>query len=72
MRNLAAIVESSTDAMISVTLDGTILSWNPGAEAIFGYTAEEVVGASAIRVVPGHQRGQIVETLAPDRRGRRS
>lgn len=64
VRNLAAIVESSPDAMISVTPEGTILSWNPGAEAIFGYSAEEMVGASAIRIVPGEYRERLAETLA--------
>ena len=41
---LAAIVESTDDAIVGKTLDSVIRSWNGGAERVFGYTAEEVVG----------------------------
>jgi PAS domain S-box-containing protein len=49
---LAAIVDSSDDAIISRSLDGTILSWNTSAERIFGYSAEEVVGKGLMLLVP--------------------
>jgi PAS domain S-box-containing protein len=52
---LASIVESSEDAIIGKRLDGTILSWNNGAERLYGYRAEEVVGKDIrLLAVPGH------------------
>jgi PAS domain S-box-containing protein len=55
VRRLAAIVESSDDAIISKNLDGTIVSWNKGAERLYGYRAEEIVGKPlAILVPPDH------------------
>ena len=49
---LAAIVESSEDAIVGKLLDGTVQSWNPAAERIFGYSAAEMVGASIFRLIP--------------------
>jgi two-component system, cell cycle sensor histidine kinase and response regulator CckA len=64
---LAAIVESSVDAIVSKQLDGTVLSWNRSAERIFGYTAEEMVGNSIYRLIPldlHDEEAQILERAA--------
>ncbi len=50
--HLASIVQSSEDAIVSKTLDGVILSWNEGAERLFGYTAAEVLGKSIALIIP--------------------
>jgi PAS domain S-box-containing protein len=55
---LAAIVESSSDAILSTTLDGVILSWNHGAERLFGYSSREVAGRSVSMLVPLDRVGE--------------
>ncbi|MDB6022286.1 MAG: putative sensor protein [Pedosphaera sp.] len=52
---LAAIVESSEDAIIGNTMDGIVLTWNAGAEAMYGYTAEEVKGRSISILIPAYR-----------------
>lgn len=66
---LAAIVESADDAIIGGTLDGTITSWNPAAERILGYTAEEVKGKSITILVPPDRMQQSEEIRERIRRG---
>jgi PAS domain S-box-containing protein len=68
---LAAIVESSDDAIIGKTLDGIITSWNWGAERLFGYSAEEMIGKPMLTVFPPDRINEEQEILARIRRGQR-
>jgi PAS domain S-box-containing protein len=68
---LAAIVESSTDAVISKTLDGVVTSWNEGAAQIFGYDASEMVGQHITRLIPPELHEEEREILGKLRRGER-
>jgi PAS domain S-box-containing protein len=61
---LAAIVESSDDAIVSKNLNGIITSWNKGAERLFGYTAEEVVGESITIIIPTDRLGEEPQILS--------
>jgi PAS domain S-box-containing protein len=67
---LAAIVESSEDAIIGKTLDGVITNWNRGAEKIYGYRAEEALGRHVSLHVPRERRGEVAEILETVRQGR--
>jgi PAS domain S-box-containing protein len=66
---LAAIVESSADAIISKNLDGIITSWNAGAEKLYGYTAGEVIGRPITVLIPPERQDEEPELLMHVRRG---
>jgi PAS domain S-box-containing protein len=71
MAHMAAIVESSDDAIIGKTLDGVIRSWNAGAQRLFGYTPEEAIGRSITLLVPPDLLEEERSILATLRRGER-
>jgi PAS domain S-box-containing protein len=66
---LAAIVTSSEDAIVSKTLDGIIQTWNRGAERIFGWTAEEVIGKSITIIIPEDRLGEEANVISRIRSG---
>ena len=68
---LAAIVDSSTDAIVGKDLNSVVTSWNAGAESIFGYTAQEMVGGSIMRLVPPDRQAEEDHIMSCIRRGER-
>jgi diguanylate cyclase (GGDEF)-like protein/PAS domain S-box-containing protein len=69
LRRMAALVESSVDPVIGLTLDGVITDWNPAAARLYGYSAEEALGASIGMLVPPERRGGSGSLLARVRAG---
>lgn len=68
---LAAIIESSDDAIVSKTLEGIVTSWNGSAERIFGYTEAEMIGQSILKIIPQDRLDEEVEILTKLGRGER-
>lgn len=69
LHRMAAIIESSDDAIVSTTLDGIITSWNPAAQRLYGYSAEKAEGRSASFLVPTGRPDDVAEILARVGRG---
>jgi len=65
---LATIVRSSSDAIISTTLDGRITNWNPAAEELFGFRSDEILGEHIVVLVPSHASPILEISSAPPRR----
>lgn len=70
-KHLAAIVETSDDAIVSKDLNGTIVSWNAAAERMFGYTSAEAIGKSIRILIPDDRQAEEDEVLSRIRRGLR-
>lgn len=68
-RLFSAAVESSNDAIVTMTLDGIITGWNPACERLFGFDAQEAIGRSIDIVVPDERRSEVRELLGKVRRG---
>jgi PAS domain S-box-containing protein len=71
LQRLAAIVESSEDAIVAKDLNGFITSWNPGAQRLFGYTAAEVIGKPISIIMPDDHKADMTAILDRIRRGER-
>ena len=68
-RHFAAIIATSEDAIVSKTLDGTVVTWNAAAERLFGYTASEIIGRSIRLIVPPDRQDEEDRVLSAVRRG---
>jgi PAS domain S-box-containing protein len=68
---LAAIVESSDDAIVGKSLQSIVTSWNPAAERIFGFSAEDMIGQSILRIVPPDRQGEEADIISRIARGER-
>jgi diguanylate cyclase (GGDEF)-like protein/PAS domain S-box-containing protein len=68
LRRLAGMVATSTDAIMAVDLDGSILNWNSGAERMYGYSAEEIIGRSILTITPDAKADELTTILDRARR----
>jgi PAS domain S-box-containing protein len=66
---LASIVQSCDDAIVGKTLEGMVVSWNAGAERLYGYSAEEMIGRSISRVIPPYRPAELPDILEAIKRG---
>jgi PAS domain S-box-containing protein len=71
LSRIAAIVESSDDAILGLTLDGIITDWNPSAEKMYGYTAKEIMGLSVDILIPRDPPGELSRIIDVVKRGSR-
>jgi len=69
IQSLANIVESSNDAIITISLDGIITSWNKSAEQIYGYLSEDIMGKSASLPAPNHLKGEVMQLIEKVKQG---
>lgn len=63
LKDLASIVQNSEDAIIGMSLDWTVTSWNKGAEKTYGYSAEEMIGESILKIVPDEKQAHFMSIL---------
>ena len=70
-QRLAAIVESSNDAIIGKTLDGVVTNWNPAAERLYGYSADEMIGRSLLQIFPPDRVDELWSLMDRVRQGKR-
>jgi PAS domain S-box-containing protein len=68
---LAAIVQNADDAIISKNLESIVMTWNPAAERMFGYTAQEMIGQSIMKIIPAELANEETEIISRIRSGER-
>ncbi|HTW95141.1 MAG TPA: PAS domain S-box protein, partial [Tepidisphaeraceae bacterium] len=68
---LAAVIDSSDDAIVTKTLEGVVTTWNKSAERIFGYAPQEIIGKPILTIIPPDRQHEEVEILRRLRNGQR-